>query len=96
MNISSWGIWRSFNSVGDYIAAAFCLLCVFVVFYTIHYSFFRRWSCKSCGKQMVGDTDPLTGLQATTHCGECCGWRRISHAEYNREFGVQTKIIRIK
>lgn len=32
-NISSWGLWRSFNTVGDYFAGAFCLflLCILLV-----------------------------------------------------------------
>lgn len=89
MNISSWGLWRSFNSVGDYFAGLFCLLCAFFIIYVIYYCNFRRWKCKGCGKSMVGDTDPLTGLQATDKCGECCGWRRIGHSEYNRAFGIK-------
>lgn len=64
---------------------------VWFVVYTIYYLNFRRYSCKGWGKAMVGNTDPLLTSLAVRNdtCGECHVWKRISHAEYNRSFGIK-------
>lgn len=75
--------------VGAVVISAFCL---FVVWW-IWYDRFRRWNCAGCGKVMRGNTDPLTGYMVGSKCGECCGWRRITQAEYNRSFGLPSSAV---
>ena len=80
------------QAVGCGIVAALVIFVVWVVWYEV----FRHWHCAVCGKVMRGTTDPLTGLRTTSRCGECCGYRRISHAQYLHSFSAVPSLKEVK
>lgn len=79
----------------DHILFYFIIAClVWGLFYVIYWGNFRRWSCKDCGKNMIGDTQDCN--QGAGKCAECCGWKTISVAEYQRSFGIKPKLTVVK
>lgn len=80
------------NSLSEIYGFIVSIVSVVICIRVVYKSVFERWSCKGCGKTVRGSRDTITGFQVTTYCSECCGWRRISQAEYNRSFGIKSNL----
>lgn len=80
--------------IEDVFGWSFVALCVGLVVLGLLDNYLLPWKCSKCGKKHLGKIGK-SGFHFGP-VGECCAFRQISHAEYNRSFGIRNNLKRIK